>query len=297
WRFVHHHGQRCARLERTQSILRQGPADSSWLMRTFSLAFFLAPNAHLRDIRNVYVDGIILAPTWKRHIQKLQEEWQEFVLYATVMLNANVAFLSIPDVLIFPNNSPSPVQGSNIQSYLMPLRSPAAIASYVSILFSAGSIVLGLMLIRHNRTRHRENAGEAVEYMDQLVTIWFGYEPLAILYSLPYALLMWAMASFLAAILIFTLSSGEIATQITVATVFFVVTCLICWCTLQIWDKTMTLRELLEHIVKLARRGRPNGARAHGRKAKKWVGEKTKMWTAQMRYARQAREFPWFANV
>lgn len=96
-------------------------------------------------------------PSWKFPNNTRQTSAQ-----ATVMLNANVAFLAIPDVIIFPDNDVQPGAGTNIQNYLTPLRSPAAIASYVSILCSVGSIVLGLMLVRHNRTRSRDNSPEAV---------------------------------------------------------------------------------------------------------------------------------------
>ena len=54
------------------------------------------------------------------------------------MLNANVAFLAIQSVdQISENNNPD--------------RSPAQIASYLSIIASIGSIILGLLLIRQNR--------------------------------------------------------------------------------------------------------------------------------------------------
>jgi len=68
---------------------------------------------------------------------------------ATVLLNANVAFLAIQSVdQISENNNPD--------------RSPAQIASYLSIIASIGSIILGLLLIRQNRTKSRETADDVV---------------------------------------------------------------------------------------------------------------------------------------
>ncbi|KAJ7792412.1 hypothetical protein B0H14DRAFT_2199550, partial [Mycena olivaceomarginata] len=66
-------------------------------------------------------------------IVRLRTEWQELTAYATVILNANVSFLSIQSV------DQGMVQGGN----LVLKRSPAQIASYLSILASVGSIVLG----------------------------------------------------------------------------------------------------------------------------------------------------------
>lgn len=267
WRYIHSHGQRHARLDRNQSIHGNGVRPRSWLMQAFSIAFFMAPEVHLRDVEKLYVDRIVLTSSWKRHILKLQGEWQEFILYATVMLNANVAFLAIPDVIIFPDNNLEPGAGNNIQSYLSPLRSPAAIASYVSIICSVGSIVLGLMLVRHNRTRNRDVAPEAAAYMQAQESRWFYHEPLAILYSLPYALLMWAMLSFLIGIMIFTLKNTDVATQTTVAVVSFVVSCLILWCAIAAWDMTQAKRELLGDTVAKIILGRENGTRAHVRRS------------------------------
>ena len=72
---------------------------------------------------------------------------------ATVLLNANVAFLAIQSVdQISENNNPD--------------RSPAQIASYLSIIASIGSIILGLLLIRQNRTKSRETADDVVSGID-----------------------------------------------------------------------------------------------------------------------------------
>jgi len=70
-----------------------------------------------------------------------------------VLLNANVAFLAIQSVdQISENQSPD--------------RSPAQIASYLSIIASIGSIILGLLLIRQNRTKSRETADDVVSGID-----------------------------------------------------------------------------------------------------------------------------------
>lgn len=76
--------------------------------------------------------------------------------------DSHILVLSVPDVILFSDNPNPPGGGSNIQSYLPPLHSPAAIASYTSILCSIGSIVLGLMLVHHNRTKSREDSPDAV---------------------------------------------------------------------------------------------------------------------------------------
>ncbi|KZV67867.1 hypothetical protein PENSPDRAFT_38700 [Peniophora sp. CONT] len=243
WRYIHFHGQRYARMDRHESI-RQSSATRprTWLMKLFSCLFLFAPEVHLSEIEKLYVDGMIVVYVWKRHITKLQDEWQELITYATIILTASVSLLSVPDVILFPNNPNGTGGSSNIQGYDRPLRSPAAIASYISILCSTGSIVLGLMLVRQHRTKNRDFADEASAYMAQQDRPYFHHEPLAILYSLPYALLMWAMLSFLASVMIFTLLKTDIATQSTIAAVSVVVSCLIVWCAVAAWDREASPR-------------------------------------------------------
>jgi len=117
----------------------------------------------------MWVDEKLSSLVWNRVMGKICEEWQGFTLFVsihsltfsevvhneivpfqgTVLLNANVAFLAIPSV---DNGLPSKGHG----------RSVAEIASYASVLTSIGSIILGLLLERQNRTKERETAHEAV---------------------------------------------------------------------------------------------------------------------------------------
>jgi hypothetical protein len=68
------------------------------------------------------------------------------------MLNANVAFLAIQSVDVNAN--------ANTSQY----RSYAQISSYLSVVANIGSIILGLLLMRQNRTKSRETADEAVSH-------------------------------------------------------------------------------------------------------------------------------------
>ncbi|KZV67868.1 hypothetical protein PENSPDRAFT_754574 [Peniophora sp. CONT] len=266
WRFLHYHGQRSARLNRFESAREPSVAQPprTWLMQLFSILFLFAPETHLRDLEKICVDGLVVGNVWRRHISKLQGEWEEFIQYATIILTASVSMLSVPDVILFPDNPNPPGGGSNIQSYLPPLHSPAAIASYISILCSIGSIVLGLMLVHHNRTRSREDPLEAAAYMQQQNRSYFHYEPLAILYSLPYALLMWSMLSFATSVMIFTLDKTDLITQSTIAVISFAISCLIVWCTIATWfsEKPLPLKTLWNTMkqVLIANRGHSDDA-------------------------------------
>ena len=74
------------------------------------------------------------------------------------MLAANVGFLAIPGVVI------SNLSGTNITSasQVIILTSPAQIVSFLSMEASIGSIIIGLLLVNHNRTKQKEDPAGAV---------------------------------------------------------------------------------------------------------------------------------------
>lgn len=149
---------------------------------------------------------------WEKLIEKLKDEWQELTLYvrppllsqvpsllshhqATVLLNANVAFLAIPSVDPGINDLTA-----------------AQIVSYISVASNIGSVITGLLLTRrYCLYKPRETIEKAVRtHLGILVHLIpeqssayqalllsskrrssEGIETLAILFSLPYALLMW----------------------------------------------------------------------------------------------------------
>ena len=68
---------------------------------------------------------------------------------------------------------------------------PAQISSFLSIVASVGSILLGLLLVRQHRIKSKETADEAHRFLESRKHKALGLETLAIIYSLPYAMLMW----------------------------------------------------------------------------------------------------------
>ena len=83
------------------------------------------------------------------------------------MLTANVGFLAIPGVVL------SNLNGSRVTSASQVVIFPSAtqIASSLSVEASIGSIVIGLLLVRHNRTKHREDPAGAVSGQSYLTCV------------------------------------------------------------------------------------------------------------------------------
>lgn len=220
-RFQNFHGEPNARLERNFSVHGDPIHPRTLLIKTFSIFLFLAPDFHLNTLQNMWVDGIMHKSVWEECAKKMSDEWQEFVLFATVMLNANLAFLAIQSVDIDRD----------------PYRSPAQISSYLSVVANIGSILLGLLLMRQNRTKSKETAEDARAFLASRQHPLLGLETLAILYSLPYALLMWGMISFLAAFCFMCFQDSSTSTRSVCGSLSVAVALLITWCVRTTWEK------------------------------------------------------------
>jgi hypothetical protein len=164
--FLNLYGQRGARVDQQQSVHGSIVNPRTMLVVIFSPLLFWAPDVHLEALEKIWVDRLVHVGLWSEFINKLNSEWQEFIiivslfcftylcglanyaLKAIVLLNANMAFLSIQSV----DNGGQVVED----------RSPAQIASYISIVTSVGSVILSLLLVRKNRSTNRQLMDKAV---------------------------------------------------------------------------------------------------------------------------------------
>jgi len=167
-RFLHFHGQECARLNRNQSIHKSAstPPYRSTLIILLSPLLFCAPDVHLNALDDLWVDETICHVPWKGFIDKLNTDWERYILFVsysischysysfdlkgTVILNANVGFLAIGAF----NSS-----------------APASVLSYMSTLASIGSIITGLLLFRQNQTKDKNTADAAVSGLSSCLTL------------------------------------------------------------------------------------------------------------------------------
>ncbi|KAI0293527.1 hypothetical protein BC826DRAFT_374251 [Russula brevipes] len=176
WKFVHFHGQKTPRQDRNRSIYAGDGHKRTKAFRVLSLILFSHPDVQLRELKKVWTDELVIEEAWRNFVVMLRSEWEDFILNLTVMLAANVSFLSVPGVI--PD-----------ETWAKP--STAQVASCVSLVFSIGGIISGLLLIRSTRTLAGNDTGTAWKYLDSKKRRYFYLEPLATIYSLPYGLLMW----------------------------------------------------------------------------------------------------------
>ncbi|KAJ7126106.1 hypothetical protein C8R44DRAFT_874479 [Mycena epipterygia] len=202
-RVYNFHGEPAARLNVDQSVYAT-VRKRTWLIKLLGPLLFYAPNFHLVGLHTIYTDGLIRHRGWSEFITRLNGEWQEFTLYATVVLNANVAFLSIQSVDQSGNNP----------------------------------IIIGLLLVKQNRDRDRVTAPDAAKFVSSRTHPTLGLETLAVLYSLPYAMLIWSMVSFLAAFSFMCFENSSLVTRTLVAVLWGTVAALILWCVFTAWESS-----------------------------------------------------------
>jgi hypothetical protein len=201
--FLNYHGEDCVRLNFEQSVhgwtYRPSP-----LMVILAPFLFLDPVAQVQELHKIFVDEVVHTARWNAFCSNFKGQLQDSNLLATVLLNANVGFLAINTV----------DRGG---------RDAIQLASYMSLVTSLGSIVLGLFFVSHNRTSGQNTAMEAAVFLGKLHNRTHGMERLAIIYSLPKALLMWGMAFFFAAFSIDWWTAGDMTSRTIVGTVTLVV--------------------------------------------------------------------------
>ncbi|KAF8474432.1 hypothetical protein DFH94DRAFT_855629 [Russula ochroleuca] len=232
WRFLYFHGQKHARLIKDQSVYDKPRSERSLLITILSPLLFLAPEVHLHEFEELWTDEVIIKSAWKSVMTKIVQEWGDTILGSTVLLTVNIGFLAIPGAVI------SNLNGANITSasQVVIFTSPSQIASSLSVVGSIGSIIIALLLIRHNRTKQNEDPGGASTYLYQNSHRIFGLEPMAIIFSLPWALLMWSIVIFFIALLLFCFSISNILSRIFIAIVSVLVITLIIWSIRTAWD-------------------------------------------------------------
>ncbi|KAF7325825.1 hypothetical protein MKEN_00433200 [Mycena kentingensis (nom. inval.)] len=220
-RIYNFHGEPGARLNVDQSIY-QKYRRRTLLVKILSPLLFYAPDFQLDGLHKIYNDRLVRRRGWSEFVTRLTGEWTEFILYATVVLNANVAFLSIQSV---------DTNGSATEH-----RTATQISSYLSMITSIGTIIVGLLLLKQNRNRDRESAPAAAVYLFNRIHPKHGLETLAILYSLPYAMLIWSMVSFLAAFSFMCFEDADLKTRSLVAILWGAVAALVLWCIVNGWE-------------------------------------------------------------
>ncbi|KAJ8583617.1 hypothetical protein M405DRAFT_937114 [Rhizopogon salebrosus TDB-379] len=206
-RFSNFYGEIGARLGTDHPVYTDDNSlDRRPIVKLFNLVLFGSPSSHIRKIDSVWVDQAVNRPRWKMFMNGLTSEWNGLAIYSTVMLAVDISFLAVPTI---------------------DQRPAAKIALYISSLWSVASLVVSALLAQ-NGGQH-DNIDRATAFMTRMTRSLHGKENLAIIFSLPYALVIWGMVFFFLALSLVIFLSTNVTTWCTVGPAWLLVIGFIGW--------------------------------------------------------------------
>ncbi|OJA11385.1 hypothetical protein AZE42_10280 [Rhizopogon vesiculosus] len=208
-KFVNFCGQPCARLEADQSLYENPESRrKNSILRVMNLILFGSPDAYSKAIHGIWVDQTIVQPRWKNFIDRLNSEWNGYTIFSTVMLAVDISFLAVPNVQY---------------------QTAAVLVAYLSTLCAMGSLVVSLVLAGQVNDTRRNKAAEVASFMVQMTQSTLGLESLAVMLSLPFALLIWGMTFFGAALSIVIFNTSGTVTISIVSPIWVAILILATW--------------------------------------------------------------------
>ncbi|KAG2034176.1 hypothetical protein BDR03DRAFT_1013654 [Suillus americanus] len=208
-KFANFCGQPGARLNADQSLYDDSiPRPKSILFRVMNVILFGSPDAQSKALRKIWVDYTIVQRRWKNFINRLNNEWNGYTIFSTVMLAVDISFLAVP-----------PAQN----------QAPAILVLYMSILCALGSLVVSLVLAGQVNDSRRDSAKGVATFMVDMSRSTLGLESLALMLSLPYALLIWGMVFFAAALSIVIYRTSDVVTISIVSPIWTAIFILSTW--------------------------------------------------------------------
>jgi len=142
---------------------------------------FWAHHAYVSRLENVWAGGVVSVGGWGSLVTSLVIEWSDSNLLATVILSANMAFISLSQVHAVERAS-----------------------SLISTFLALGSIVIGLHHVWRHRVKKDTSAGQAGIYFQNATLRSGSMKPLAFFLSLPLILLSWSVLTFACSVSVYT---------------------------------------------------------------------------------------------
>ncbi|KIK45677.1 hypothetical protein CY34DRAFT_801301 [Suillus luteus UH-Slu-Lm8-n1] len=208
-KFANFCGQPGARLDADQSLYNDSiPRSKSIFFRVMNVILFGSPDAQSKALHKIWVDYTIVQRRWKNFINRLNSEWNGYTIFSTVMLAVDISFLAVP---------------------LLQNQTPAILVLYMSSLCALGSLVVSLVLAGQVNDSRRDSAEGVASFMAEMSRSMLGLESLALMLSLPYALLIWGMTFFSAALSIVIFNTSGVVTVSIVSPIWVAIFILATW--------------------------------------------------------------------
>jgi hypothetical protein len=170
-RFFIHFGEDHCRLSSDQAILEAPDSKESLVLAVLSKTLlFGLPNRHKARFERLWVDQLAYTSPWRKHVSETAEDLKQMMSRTFALLLANA---------------------------LMRQSSPFLALTNSSLLLCILGLIITFVLLQEQRRLIDTNASTAAVYLDDRNTKSCGFQPIAIVHSLPQALFVWALLLFL----------------------------------------------------------------------------------------------------
>ncbi|OAX34995.1 hypothetical protein K503DRAFT_868561 [Rhizopogon vinicolor AM-OR11-026] len=210
-KFANFCGQPGARLDSDQWLYDNPSSRSKGiLLRAINIILLGSPDAYIKALHRVWVDGSPIQQPWEHFMDKLNTDWNGyFGFFSTVMLAVNISFLALPSVNLGSDQT----------------QTAATLATYLSTLCAMGSLVVTIILSgQGSQIGSSAMGGEFV-----VVGMSAGLDSLAHMLSLPFALLIWAIIFFAVAFSVVIFDTSDVITLSIVSPIWATIVVIVMW--------------------------------------------------------------------
>jgi hypothetical protein len=212
-RFGTHYGQEHVRLSRDQAILVETGSQKHWFFTSASRVFFGAPDMYTSLFDKIFVDDLVYEDQWRIFMSTCREDWKMSIYWVSTLVFSSLFYLyqylhylsGIP--LAHVSLTKSFLSSSDIVTNSLIFRS-SIVMSFVKMaspaLTIATSLICSMSILAgmHLLVRHQEladsSASLAVQYLQANRSNTFGFQHMALIFSLPKALCLWSLGFFVA---------------------------------------------------------------------------------------------------
>ncbi|KAH9017912.1 hypothetical protein EDB84DRAFT_1566645 [Lactarius hengduanensis] len=205
-RFFIHFGEDHCRLSSDHSILEVPDNERSLVLSFVSNALLFGfPNELQARFESLWVDQHTYIAPWRKHVSGTVDDLKQMMLWFLALIISNTLMIQVSSI-------------------------PAL--THSSLLLCTFGVIMTLVLLREQRRLVNTNAATAAVYLDDRNTTSCGFQPIAIVHSLPMALFVWA--SLLSSIQCFWMTFAGLPPHLLLSTLFPIGAVLVMLCT-RIW--------------------------------------------------------------
>jgi hypothetical protein len=187
-RFMNFYGEDAARLDRSQSVNPVQQVTSRWRSWVSRSLLFDMPLKYQSRLEALWVDRIVYVTMWQQCMQALVSELRD-----TLCMAIFVWFASLTSLLL-PTNAGAPFRAMTMTTMIL----------------SFSSAISAIIHIRRHRNRPSDTATDASHYLENSEHSEFGLQPLAMILTIPSALLTWSFITCGLSIVMLILSCHDV---------------------------------------------------------------------------------------